>query len=93
MTAALNLFRHKSSSILFQSTTRALYLCICVDIEKNGIALPFTMSPLINSYVVEVQKFSPPPPPPLTPPPKPGPRVRRADEEDEDEEEFEEEEE
>lgn len=42
---------------LLQNVTKSLYVCIYHDMMANGIDLPFTVIPNINTYVMEVQMF------------------------------------
>lgn len=76
---------------VYVNITRSLYICICIDIEKNGLTLPFTVDPKINKYVEMVPKFSPPPPMPKREPIPKLAKGRRYEEDSEEEEEEEEE--
>lgn len=77
---------------VYVNITRGIYMCICVDLEANGIALgPDVVDPKITKYVAMVPKFSPPPPPPPQAPPPILPKGKRYEEDSEEEEEEEEE--
>lgn len=75
---------------VYVNITRAIYVCICIDIEANGIELAPTVDEQINKYIAMVPKFSPPPPPPVQAPPPilpKGPKYVEDSEEEEEEEE------
>lgn len=76
---------------VYVNITRAVYICICLDLEEKGLELGETVDPMINKYVAMVPKFSPPPPPPPQAPPPILPKGKRYEEDSEEEEEEEEE--
>lgn len=77
---------------VYVNITRALYICMTIDIDKNGsVEGASRVDPMIQKYISMVPKFSPPPPPPVQAPPPILPKGKRYEEDSEDEEEEEEE--
>lgn len=78
---------------VYVNVTRAIYMCICIDIESKGLDQmgdKDSLNPNIGKYLAIVPKFCPPPPPPVQAPPPILPKGRRYEEDSEEEEEEEE---
>lgn len=72
---------------VYVNITRAIYVCICIDVEANGVGLaPEPVDELIIKYVTMVPKFCPPPPPPVQAPPPILPKGKRYEDDSEEEE-------
>lgn len=77
---------------VYVNITRAIYVCICVDIEANGVELaPEPVDGYITKYVTMIPKFCPVPPPPVQAPHPILPKGKRYEDDSEEEEEEEEE--